>query len=192
MQNYEIKLMEKVTERVSKYLGKGYIFKSGDSSMGYLSRIDLINPENKSQYLRIILREVYVHSDESIGMSWNEIVNLKFFEIEESIINIRKTFQEESDVISKDKFYLIGNKIITEDLEYAKSCNKKAYERIHLKTSNRFTKDFNPTKKLNIKGYKSLKPQDIEITRTYQNTYSVTNEYKIKNLKNNKTITVRF
>lgn len=186
MKNYEIELMKEHNNKMLEYLEKGYILRKGNSSMGYYSFIELFHPECLDKFIRIYVREVYQYENPEGFNVPERNYNLRFFELRVAEMNYSQSFEREDDLIEVIRFYVIRNAFLTKDGEFAYECNKKAEER-YLSKFIKSEKTFKPSKRINIKGFKSLKPEDIEIVRSYETLYRRQNSYIIKNLKNEKT-----
>ena len=187
MENYEIKLMVEVTNKLDEYLKKGYILKTGNSSMGYLSLVEIFNPENPKTFIRIYVKESFGY-EKPEGFEvpkYNYILN--FFELRVVELEYNQTFERGEVPVEVIRFYLVGNKFLTKDGKLSNEYNNKTIQRYKNKPGKN-NHVFNPAKSLNIRGFKSLNPKDVEITRFYKSPYNRHNYYEIKNLKNGKII----
>lgn len=168
MRKYENELNKMFTEKVVEYLGKGYLFLNGDSSMGYFQRVDLYKNEIQ---LRLIIEK------NSSGGIMNEYYGLiEKYEIRIIKMKLGQTFiRDEDDVIFERDLYVYKNKLISENVEELIKYCEIAYNRVELRSPKCFKKEFYPNKKINnIKGFKCFKKGEVRIRR-YSNYYELEN-----------------
>lgn len=178
--NFQKQLSAMVTNEMIEYLNSGYSIKPGNASLGLELCVELTKFDNK--YIRISVSSDY-YFDKENRLDLEKIV----FSVEEFEEN--KWSSKDAKTIKEEVFYTYnahrGTKLFT--LEEMIKNNEVSKSRYANRTTNPnfINKQFTPKNKINIKGFKSLKPEDVTIVRSY-NKITKINLYKIKNNKTGK------
>ena len=190
MKKYEIKLSEKVTEIVKKFLNEGYVFRNSDISHEFTIKVELINPSIPNEFVRVWVKTEYVYyEEENDEMFLYLIKNV----LKAGVFNEESTFKE-NRLLLKKAYYTdeLNENIFIEDINEAKRVSNLKKERAKRRAYSFYKKTFKPTRKLNIPGFKTVDPQYVKITRRSSINDCRKDEYIVENIKSGKSTIVSY
>lgn len=173
------------TQNLSDLLQEGYLIKPDDSSYGYYQRIDLIHPSDPEHFVRLQIKYEYIKSH-FVSYSYN-------FKILKAHIKntFCSSFNDDCEILKEKIFYEISPEYIIDDYNEFVRIEELRDKRFDLRyIPKSYSKPINVSHKINVSGFKILKPGEFTLERVY--VRGIANDfYNLKNLKNGKEKQVR-